>query len=784
MYRFRLLMAALLIATAAPAIAQPFVYVAADAPLFSDRGGVWVIEGKTLDIVGGIGLPKDHFATSIALGLNDRRAYISTFAKSSAGGTLTVADTLTNTIVVSLALEGSARGVALSKDHQRVFVSHDPSSVSVFSTTNHALIAQIAVGEFPTDLVLSPDGETMYVGQLDGVSAVSTSRLSVTAQISTGFTANRLGVSPSGHEVYVSNVRRGFSIITTATGAVQSVPLTFQGLPFPTAVVVSRDGSKVFVGNSSLDPFPQTGRVEIFDTTTRTFTGIAPVDRALDGALDLATNEAYFVAKIGRFQVGQLSVLDNTTNKLTRSLPLGGPHVVDGAIALGNPAGCAFRLAPTLTHFGPSGGSGTIDVRAPAGCAWNLTASEPWLTFTSTTSGTGPGTVSYSVGPGAAAARFASVTVSGPNVMTQSVEVRQTVPYTWIDEPVTGTTVAQPFTLRGWAIVQTTAPADNGVESIEITAQSVAGGAPIRLGIATRVHRADITAAFGTSSYSNAGFTFQVNRLPPGTYIFSANARSALTGETDTRSVTVTVTTPSQPAGFVEAPRDNDEVTQPFLVAGWAADISRSSGTGVDAVNVYAYPESGGAPIFLGSAQYGNWPRGDVGSYYNDSAMNGSGFLLLAQGLALGRYRIVAFAHSTVTGEFFARSVTVNVIGSSEAIMQIDIAQTPKLADGTCCAVRLLGWAVDRRATSGTGIAAVNVWAYPEQGGAPIFLFGASPDIDRDVTTILFGSRFARAGFDGTSAKLAPGTYRVVAFALSHVTGKFDAVRVVRVVIP
>lgn len=121
------------------------------------------------------------------------------------------------------------------------------------------------------------------------------------------------------------------------------------------------------------------------------------------------------------------------------------------------------------------------------------------------------------------------------------------------------------------------------------------------------------------------------------------------------------------------------------------------------------------AKITLGSVP------GDM-VYYRDSAMGGSGFLLLAQGLSLGRSRIVAFAHSTVSGEFHARSVTVNVIGSSEAIMQIDIAQTTQLSDGSCCTLRLIGWAVDRRATTGSGIAAVIVWAYPEDGSAPFFV--------------------------------------------------------------
>jgi hypothetical protein len=215
-------------------------------------------------------------------------------------------------------------------------------------------------------------------------------------------------------------------------------------------------------------------------------------------------------------------------------------------------------------------------------------------------------------------------------------------------------------------------------------------------------------------------------------------------------------------------------------MAGWAADVARSSGAGVDAVNVYAYPAGGAAPIFVGPAQYGSWPRPDVGNYYGDASLTPSGYLMLVSGLPIGRYTLVAYAHSTVTGQFFARTVDVEVIGNSEAIMQVDLA-TPN-SDHT---VSLIGWAADRRASSGNGIAALNVWAYPDSGAAPVFLGSAgAPTIDRLEPRLVLGAQFANSGWNFASSAMAPGGYRVVVYALSAVTGQFDAVRVVRVVVP
>ena len=94
------------------------------------------------------------------------------------------------------------------------------------------------------------------------------------------------------------------------------------------------------------------------------------------------------------------------------------------------------------------------------------------------------------------------------------------------------------------------------------------------------------------------------------------------------------------------------EVVQPFVVAGWAIDLAAWSGTGVDAVHVWAYPTpgSGATPLFLGVADPGG-VRPAVGAVYGDPFAP-SGYELTVSGLAPGVYDVVAYAHSTVTGTF------------------------------------------------------------------------------------------------------------------------------------
>jgi DNA-binding beta-propeller fold protein YncE len=172
--------AAALLALSIPAFAAPFIYVGVTSQFPSaGTNAIRVLDSQTLDTIATIPLPAGHSAKSIVLGLSDRRAYVASGDDSAGTGALVVIDTTTNTVVTTVTLAGPARGVTLSTDHQRVFVSHAPSFVSVFSTTDHTLLGQVSAGT-PGSLARSPDGTTIYVGHSNGVTAFASSTLAVT----------------------------------------------------------------------------------------------------------------------------------------------------------------------------------------------------------------------------------------------------------------------------------------------------------------------------------------------------------------------------------------------------------------------------------------------------------------------------------------------------------------------------------------------------------------------------------------------------------------------------
>jgi hypothetical protein len=78
------------------------------------------------------------------------------------------------------------------------------------------------------------------------------------------------------------------------------------------------------------------------------------------------------------------------------------------------PAGtCTYALSAASTNVAASAGSGSVDVTAGDGCSWTAVSSTNWLHTTS--SGTGTGTVSYTVdaNSGTCIARSGTITVGG-----------------------------------------------------------------------------------------------------------------------------------------------------------------------------------------------------------------------------------------------------------------------------------------------------------------------------------------------------------------------------------
>jgi hypothetical protein len=68
----------------------------------------------------------------------------------------------------------------------------------------------------------------------------------------------------------------------------------------------------------------------------------------------------------------------------------------DGSLVEPTPV-CSIAIAPPAGAFGSDGGSASVTVTVAPGCAWTASSNADWVTVTSGTTGSGSGTVSYSV---------------------------------------------------------------------------------------------------------------------------------------------------------------------------------------------------------------------------------------------------------------------------------------------------------------------------------------------------------------------------------------------------
>ena len=79
---------------------------------------------------------------------------------------------------------------------------------------------------------------------------------------------------------------------------------------------------------------------------------------------------------------------ENSAGTVYKLIPVGG---------IGGGGGCTFTLGSTNQAFVAAGGNGTVSVIASNGCAWTATNNDSFITITSGESGSGNGTVHYTV---------------------------------------------------------------------------------------------------------------------------------------------------------------------------------------------------------------------------------------------------------------------------------------------------------------------------------------------------------------------------------------------------
>jgi YVTN family beta-propeller protein len=364
---------------------------------------------------------------SMSVALGQPYAYVANIS----GNSVSVVNTATNTVSTTVSVPASPSGVAVTPDGNYVYVAcQGGNNVVVISTATNAIVATIPVGTTPVQVAVTPNGAQVYVvvRGLNQVAVIDVASNTVLGNVAVGSRPVAVAFNVNGTRAYVPNLYGGnVSVIDTASRTVVStftagsgpsavtvtaankiyvsnqygnsvtvhdmtgtLLSTITGFAFPNWLAANPSGSRIFVtnGNSS--------SAGVIDTSSNTLmatvaTGSNPtsVTVSADGSMAYVVNEYAFT-------LSQISV---ATNVVMSNIAHVGvyPIAVGMAPAAGGPPQCTYSLSANSASFSAAGGTGSVNVTAPSGCAWTAVSNVNWAGITAGASGSGNGTVSFSV---------------------------------------------------------------------------------------------------------------------------------------------------------------------------------------------------------------------------------------------------------------------------------------------------------------------------------------------------------------------------------------------------
>jgi len=204
---------------------------------------------------------RDLAGTGFIGGLAVNAAGTRIYATHVLGRAISVVDLASGRVLKTASLPAEPYTVLLSPDGSRVLVSlWGGARVMALDPETLAIKAEVVVGEHPNPMVLTHDGSRLFVAcaSTNRVWAVDWPSLTAREQISVtpfpnappGTTPNALAVSPDGRTLAVANADNNtVALVDIRTPGASQVSGFIPTGWYPTAVLFSKDGGRLFVLN-------------------------------------------------------------------------------------------------------------------------------------------------------------------------------------------------------------------------------------------------------------------------------------------------------------------------------------------------------------------------------------------------------------------------------------------------------------------------------------------------------------------------------------------------------
>jgi len=279
-------------------------------------GTVSVVDTTTNTVVATVTVGTDPFF--VAITPDGTKAYVTN------DQSVSVIDTSNNTVVATITSSvDDAVGIAITPDGTKAFVANAGNKkVLIIGTTTNTVDNTVPVGDSPYGVAISPDGARAYVTDhgSDTVTVIDTSTLTVVVVISVGQLPAGVVVLPNGNRVYVANT--GSGTVSVIDPSSNTVTTTISVGTQPTGLTVSPDSTKLFVRNAST--------VSVIDTNTNTVTATVTVGLAgTSGFSDVALTPDGTRLYVTNPDANTVPVLNTSTNTVVATVNVGnGPYGV------------------------------------------------------------------------------------------------------------------------------------------------------------------------------------------------------------------------------------------------------------------------------------------------------------------------------------------------------------------------------------------------------------------------------------------------------------------------
>jgi Matrixin/Viral BACON domain/Putative binding domain, N-terminal len=466
--------------------------------------------------------------------------------------------------------------------------------------------------------------------------------------------------------------------------------------------------------------------------------------------------------------VGYSVAANDTTSARSGTMTIAGQTFTVSQLA----ATCAYTLSASSAASASAGGTGTVTVTTNIStCPWTAASNDSFLGVTSGASGTGSGTVGYSVSanPGVAF-RAGTLTIAG---QTFTVTESGSGPTMALDKAsLYYGAVMSGASFSSQTLSQTVRLTQSGAGTVSWTAtptvpwlsvSPASGIGPATLTLSVAYHA---SVPFSGSVAGAVTLVFNGAGTPSGP--IAANLRTFPAG------------TAAAPAGSMDTPVDGViGVTGSIAVSGWAMDDVE-----VRQVRIVRDPVAGEGSglIPIGTAVFVDGSRPDVFSLYPTSprgTRGGWGYLMLTNFLpnqGNGTFRIHAYAddadgHSSLLG---SKTITCANSTSIKPFGAIDTPQQGETISGASYAS--FGWVLARG----------SVMAYPPFGTVTVLVdgvpagtpggWGARPDLSSLFPSSSYAGVASALGISGIDTTLLSNGLHTIAWIVTADNGQSEGI--------